>query len=61
MGITPDFEVRINSALLHEVDGPMLRHGLQDMHGRQIHLPERRNERPSQDRLAERFVEFAAR
>lgn len=61
MGITPDFEVRINSALLHEVDGPMLRHGLQDMHGRQIHLPERRNERPSQDRLAERFAEFAVR
>jgi putative restriction endonuclease len=53
--------VRINSALLHEVDGPMLRHGLQDMHGRQIQLPERRNERPSRDRLAERFAEFAAR
>ncbi|WP_242497786.1 HNH endonuclease [Microbacterium protaetiae] len=59
MGITADFEVRINSDLLLEVDGPMLRHGLQEMHGQQIHLPTRRTERPSQDRLAERFEEFA--
>lgn len=59
MGITPDYEVRINHDLLAEVDGPMLRHGLQDMHGRSIHLPARRTERPSRDRLAERFEEFA--
>jgi putative restriction endonuclease len=60
MGITPDFEVRINSGLLDEVDGPMLRHGLQDMHGRRIHLPTRRAEQPSRGGLAERFAEFAA-
>jgi putative restriction endonuclease len=33
MGVTADFEVRIDRDLLDEVDGPMLRHGLQDMHG----------------------------
>lgn len=61
MGITPTFEVRINQALLDEVDGPMLRHGLQDMHGRRIRLPAGRTSRPDQDRLAERFDQFAAR
>jgi putative restriction endonuclease len=42
MGITADYEVRINRALLDEVDGPMLRHGLQDMHERKLHLPANR-------------------
>lgn len=55
MGITPDYEVRIDSELLEEIDGPMLRHGLQDMHGREIRLPANRNARPDRDRLAERF------
>jgi putative restriction endonuclease len=60
LGITPDFQVRINRELLDEVDGPMLRHGLQDMHGRMLVLPHRKAEWPSADRLAERFAEFAA-
>ncbi len=33
LGITPGLEVQINSKLLQEVDGPMLKHGLQEMHG----------------------------
>jgi putative restriction endonuclease len=60
MGITPDHEVRINADLLAEVDGPMLRHGLQEMHGSLITLPKRREERPSRDALAARFAEFVA-
>lgn len=61
MGISPKYEVRINNDLLHEVDGPMLRHGLQDMHGRTIHVPSSRKARPAPDRLAERFDQFLAR
>jgi putative restriction endonuclease len=60
MGITPDFEVRIDAQLLDEVDGPMLRHGLQDMHRRKIQLPNRRADYPSSDALATRFDQFAA-
>ena len=60
MGITPDYEVRINADLLAEVDGPMLRHGLQDMHGTVIGVPTRRNEHPSREALAVRFDEFVA-
>ena len=58
LGITPDYEVRINQDLLNEVDGPMLRHGLQDMHGRRIAVPKRKTEWPDRDRLAVRFTEF---
>lgn len=58
MGISPDHVVHINSAVLHEVDGPMLKYGLQQMDGHVISLPHRRAERPDQDRLAHRFKEF---
>lgn len=61
MAITPDYEVRIDSELLEEIDGPMLRHGLQDMHGRPIRLPQNRNARPARDLLAERFDGFMNR
>ncbi|MGI9822195.1 HNH endonuclease [Agromyces sp. Marseille-Q5079] len=60
LGITPDYEVRIDRDLLDEIDGPMLRHGLQDMHGRKLVVPKRRVEWPSRDSLAERFAAFAA-
>ena len=58
LGISPDYVVRINGDLMHEVDGPMLRHGLQEMDGRAINLPKRHIDRPSKERLAERFQEF---
>lgn len=60
MGISPQFEVEINRDLLLEVDGPMLKHGLQEMHGSTILLPTRTAERPDPDRLAARFETFRA-
>lgn len=58
LGITPDYVVHINSELMDEIDGPMLLHGLQEMNGRGLTLPKRRADRPSKERLAERFEEF---
>jgi len=58
LGIAPTYEVHINNALMDEKDGPMLQHGLQEMHGRSISLPVRHVDHPSKDRLAERFSEF---
>jgi putative restriction endonuclease len=58
LGITPDYVVHINSELMDETDGPMLLHGLQEMNGRGLTLPKRRADRPSKERLAERFEEF---
>lgn len=60
LGISPDYEVRINDALMKEKDGPMLRHGLQEMNGRKLFVPSRKQHQPSQDRLAVRFAEFTA-
>jgi putative restriction endonuclease len=59
LGITSDYRVKINQGLLDEVDGPMLRHGLQDMHDRRLTLPKRQAEQPSPAALAQRFAEFA--
>ncbi len=58
LGISPDYVVHIDRHLLDEVDGPMLKHGLQDMHGRPISVPERQAEHPSRDALAARFERF---
>jgi putative restriction endonuclease len=60
LGITPDFEVRINQDLLLEVDGPMLKHGIQEMHKKQIWLPADRNKIPNKENLDFRFKEFVA-
>jgi putative restriction endonuclease len=58
LGVTPDFEIRINSDLLAEQDGPMLLHGLQEMHGACIILPARKADYPDRERLDRRFREF---
>ncbi len=59
LGITADYEVRINAEVLHEVDGPMLRHGIQEFHGKQLMvLPQRRTERPDRSLLDQRFQAF---
>lgn len=60
LGITPDYQVEIDEELLEEVDGPMLRYGLQDMHGRPLHLPVRNRDWPSRDLLALKHDQFAA-
>lgn len=59
LGITPDYQVRINADVLHEVDGPMLRHGIQEFHGKQLMvLPERRTQRPDRVLLDQRYQAF---
>ncbi|WP_328397751.1 HNH endonuclease [Nocardia sp. NBC_00416] len=58
LGISPDYEVRINEDLLEEKDGPMLKHGLQEMHGRELSVPLKNSEKPAKERLAERYEDF---
>lgn len=61
LGIRPDLVVEIHHRLLDEIDGPMLRHGLQDHHGRSLMtVPIARADRPDTDRLAERYDLFRA-
>ncbi|MGZ0152748.1 HNH endonuclease [Kribbella sp. WER1] len=60
MGIRPDNVVEINRELLAERDGPMLKYGLQQMHGSTIAVPRRRLDRPDPDALAWRYAQFQA-
>lgn len=58
IGIRPDRVVEVRDDILREVDGPMLRHGLQEMHGRSIVVPRARRDWPDPSRLEERFEQF---
>lgn len=60
MGITPDYRVEVNADLLHEIDGPMLLHGLQEMHGRALVVPQQPAQRPDPNRLEARYQRFLA-
>jgi putative restriction endonuclease len=58
LGIDPDGVVHIAARVLKEIDGPMLRTGLQGFHGADIALPRRPEERPDPARLETRFDRF---
>ncbi|PID80077.1 HNH endonuclease [bacterium DOLZORAL124_64_63] len=58
LGITPDLKVQIRADILQEVDGPMLKHGLQEMDGTSIVLPSNIELRPRRDLVEARFEEF---
>ena len=60
LGIDPDGVVHIHDRLLHEIDGPMLKNGIQHFHGARILQPRRAVDRPDRDRLAIRFEAFRA-
>lgn len=60
LGIDPLGRVHINQRLLDEVDGPMLRHGLQEMHGGAIAQPNNPADRPEPLRLEARYERFLA-
>lgn len=58
LGIDPDYTVHIRQDILEEIDGPMLKHGIQSLQGNQIHLPNKKSERPDRERLEIRFGQF---
>ena len=58
LGISPGYRVHINDDLLLETDGPMLKHGLQEMDGRSLTIPSRKSDRPDPARLEVRFDAF---
>ncbi len=61
IGIRPDYVVQVSASLLDEKDGPMLQDGLQAFHGRTLRqIPSRTIDRPSTQRLEERYAEFLA-
>jgi putative restriction endonuclease len=60
IGISPGYQVQVDKKLLLEIDGPMLKHGIQEMDGVTIQIPSRSNQQPDRDLLEIRFKEFLA-
>jgi putative restriction endonuclease len=58
LGIRPDHFVEIRQDILEEIDGPMLRHGLQDIAGSKIVLPRSHRDYPRSEFLEERYELF---
>jgi putative restriction endonuclease len=59
VGIRPDLVVEVRPAIMKEEDGPMLQHGLKELHGRpMLVIPKRTDFKPNAQFLEERFAEF---
>ena len=56
--VNPEYRVVVRRDVLEEDDGPMLKHGLQEMHGRPIYRPRRAEWRPSRELLGWRMDKF---
>ncbi len=60
LGVDADYLIHLRRDVLEEHDGPMLRHGLQELHGSGIVVPRRARDRPNREYLSERFEKFRA-
>ena len=58
IGITPDYTIEVREDVRKESDGPMLLHGLQEMHSRTLILPGCRSDWPDQVLLIRKYEEF---
>lgn len=59
LGVSPDLVVHIREDILKEVDGPMLKHGLQERHQQSLmSIPTKKSEKPSEDFLARSYELF---
>jgi putative restriction endonuclease len=56
--VRPDYVIEVRRSILEEEDGPMLLHGLKEMHERQIIVPRDVSLQPDRERLQQRYAEF---
>jgi len=60
VGVSPDYTIQIRQDLLDETDGPVLQHGLKNLHGERLILPKSVADYPNHDNLAWRYERFVA-
>lgn len=58
LGVRPDFKIEITRDILEEVDGPMLRYGLQEIAGQYVSVPRPKPARPDPQRLQWKYERF---
>jgi putative restriction endonuclease len=60
IGIDAESRIHVRHDILLEKDGPMLKHGIQEMAGARLLLPRKAESQPNREYLAERFERFCA-
>jgi putative restriction endonuclease len=58
LGVRPDFVIEVRRDVLEEIDGPMLKHGLQEIAGSRIQPPPSQRHWPRREFLEERYELF---
>ncbi len=58
VGVTPDYQIKVREDILYEIDGPMLKHGIQELNNRKLILPSSKNEWPDRERLEIKYQKF---
>jgi putative restriction endonuclease len=58
LGVSPDYVIHVREDILDEEDGPVLQHGLQELHKTKLLLPDSRKQWPSQQALEWRYDKF---
>jgi len=58
IGVTPDYQLKVRTDILEEIDGPMLRHGIQELHNHKLILPRSKSAWPDRKLLDWRYSKF---
>ena len=58
IGIDPNYQIHVRQDVLEEVDGPMLKYGIQSLNNQNMILPKKRNHYPDKERLDLRYTQF---
>lgn len=58
LAVRPDYIIEVRRDILEEEDGPMLLHGLKEMHGRELILPSKVENHPNQRLIEKRYERF---
>lgn len=58
IGISPDYKIIVREDLLEEINGPMLEHGIKELHNNSIRLPRQNHLKPNRRYLDFRYQKF---
>jgi putative restriction endonuclease len=58
LGVRPDYVIEVRRDILEEIDGPMLRHGLQELKDQKLILPSASADYPDKNKLEVRYQRF---
>jgi putative restriction endonuclease len=58
VGISPDYQIKVKEDVLRETDGPMLKHGIQELQDQKLILPRSKKAWPKQAFLEMRYDKY---